>query len=81
LYYGNRIRSTVIFVLHKLFMGKAGRPKTPDEQKRDPGISVRLTLAEAKVINDAVTASGLKRRTEWARKSLLYVAQTGIRIT
>jgi hypothetical protein len=62
-------------------MAKAGRPKTPLESARAPGISVRLTPDEAKIINGAVSRSGIKRKSDWARKSLLYVAQNDIRIT
>jgi hypothetical protein len=58
----------------------AGRPKTPEGIARAPGISVRLTSDESKTINEAVKRSGL-RKSEWARKSLIYVALNGIRIT
>jgi hypothetical protein len=61
-------------------MAKVGRPKTPVDKTRDPGISIRLTKDESKPIDDAVRISGLKR-SDWARKSLLYVALNGIRIT
>ena len=59
---------------------KVGRPTTPREHARAPGISVRLTQAERVVIDAAIKQSGLGR-SAWARKCLLYVAQNGIRIT
>jgi hypothetical protein len=59
---------------------KAGRPKTPVEQARAPGVSVRLNPDELKTINAAISRSGL-RQSEFLRKSLLYVAQNDIRIT
>lgn len=61
-------------------VNKVGRPKTPKDKARAPGISVRLTQSEAKTINEAIKASGL-RRSDWARKSLIYVAKNGICIT
>jgi hypothetical protein len=60
---------------------KAGRPKTPKDKARAPGISIRLTQAESEAISTAINSSPVKRRTEWARKALLYVAANGIRIT
>jgi hypothetical protein len=60
---------------------KVGRPVTPKDKARAPGISVRLTSQEATAINDAVSRSGITSKSDWARKSLLYVALNGIRIT
>lgn len=60
--------------------GKVGRPKTPKDRARSPGISVRLTVEEARIINDAVKRSKLPK-SEFARKSLLYVASNDICIT
>jgi hypothetical protein len=59
---------------------KPGRPKKDKEHSRAPGISARLNEAESKTINDAIKRSGLKK-SDWARKSLLYVAANDIRIT
>jgi hypothetical protein len=73
--------STTIFVLHKLFMNKkAGRPKVSKDKARSPGISVRLTPAEREPIDSAIKASGLTQ-SNWARKSLIHVATSGICIT
>lgn len=59
---------------------KAGRPKKDAKDAKVPGISVRLTNAERKVIDAAIKDSGLSQ-SEWARKSLTHVATNGIRIT
>lgn len=59
---------------------KAGRPKKPLDESKVPGISVRLTKGERKVIDQAIKASGLSQ-SDWARKSLTHVATSGIRIT
>ena len=61
-------------------MAKVGRPKKPSSDSRAPGISVRLTPNEELAIRDAVRRSGLTK-SEWARKSLLHVANNDIRIT
>jgi hypothetical protein len=61
-------------------MPKAGRPKTAKDKARSPGISVRLTIAEKTAIDAAIKRSGLSQ-SEWARKCLIYVATSGIRIT
>ena len=61
-------------------MSKVGRPKKASVDSRAPGISVRLTPSEECAIRDAVKRSGL-RKSEWARKSLLHVANRDIRIT
>jgi hypothetical protein len=70
------------FVLHRLFFmtKKAGRPRVSKDKARSPGISVRLTPAEKRPIDAAIKASGLSQ-SNWARKSLLYVATGGICIT
>lgn len=60
--------------------GKVGRPKKAKHESRSPGISVRLTDDERKPIDAAIKASGLSQ-SDWARKSLLYVAMHDIRIT
>jgi hypothetical protein len=81
LYYKNRMSSTVIFVIQQLFMSpKAGRPKVPKDKAKAPGISVRLTQDESRTIRDAIKHSGLSQ-SDWARKSLIYIASNGIRIT
>lgn len=59
---------------------KAGRPKKSKAESRSPGISVRLTKDEREPIDTAVKRSGLSQ-SDWARKSLLYVAAHDIRIT
>ena len=59
---------------------KVGRPKVPMDQARVPGISVRLTADERKPIDAAIKRSGLKQ-SDWARKSLIYVAVNDIGIT
>jgi len=59
---------------------KAGRPKVPKHEAKVPGISVRLTAGERKAIDDAIKRSDLTQ-SEWARKSLIYVASHDIRIT
>jgi hypothetical protein len=52
---------------------KAGRPKVPKHEAKSPGISIRLSLAERKVIDDAIKRSGL-RQSVWLRNSLLSAA-------
>jgi hypothetical protein len=59
---------------------KAGRPRVAKSKARSPGISVRLTPDERKPIDDAIKRSGLTQ-SNWARKSLLYIANNGICIT
>ena len=59
---------------------KVGRPKKPAGMGKSPGISVRLTEAERKTIDAAITASGLNQ-SNWARNALIYVASNSIRIT
>jgi hypothetical protein len=59
---------------------KAGRPRVSKDKARSPGISVRLTLDERKPIDAAIKGSRLTQ-SNWARKSLIYVAEHGIRIT
>jgi len=61
-------------------MRKAGRPKVPKNKAFVPGVSVRLTADDRKTIDKAIKESGLSQ-SEWARKSLNYVATNGIRIT
>lgn len=56
---------------------KLGRPKTPSQKARAPGISVRLTPQERKLIDAAVERSKLSQ-SDWARKGLIYVASNGI---
>ena len=72
-----RCQSTIIFVIHAIiFMtkkDKVGRPKLPKDQSRAPGISVRLTQGDRKPIDAAIKRSGLTQ-SDWARKSLIYVA-------
>jgi uncharacterized protein (DUF1778 family) len=59
---------------------KVGRPKVSKGNARSPGISIRLTPDERKPIDLAIKLSGLTQ-SNWARKSLLYVASNGICIT
>jgi len=59
---------------------KVGRPSKHYDVSRHPGISIRLTLYEEGQLIPAVKRSGLSK-SEWARKALLYVVQSGIRIT
>jgi len=54
-------------------MKKAGRPKVPKTKAFAPGISVRLTPDDRKTIDAGIKHSGLSQ-SDWARKSLLYVA-------
>ena len=61
-------------------MRKAWRPKVPKNKAFVPGVSVRLTADDRKTIDKAIKESGLSQ-SEWARKSLNYVATNGIRIT
>jgi hypothetical protein len=57
-----------------------GRPKKPKGESRVPGISVRFTPEERMAIDEAIKRSGLTK-SEFARKSLIYVAQNDICIT
>lgn len=57
-----------------------GRPKKAENESLAPGISLRLTKQERKEIDAAIDKSGLSQ-SDWARKSLLYVATQNIRIT
>ncbi len=77
------MRSTFIVVIRKLFMSasKAGRPKTPKDKARAPGISFRLTPDESAIISTYLSRYGITKKTEFARKALLYVASNDIRIT
>jgi hypothetical protein len=61
-------------------MSKAGRPKVAKNKAFAPGISVRLTQAERKMIDSAIMASGLSQ-SEWARKALLYAAERAINLS
>jgi hypothetical protein len=61
-------------------MKKAGRPKVPKNKAFVPGVSVRLTVDDRKAIDKAIQQSGLSQ-SEWARKSLLYVAERSISLT
>jgi hypothetical protein len=56
---------------------KVGRPKLDKAKFYAPGISLRLVLSERQAIDKAIAASGLTQ-SEWARKSLLYVASNAI---
>jgi hypothetical protein len=69
------------FCITSIFMTKrAGRPKVAKSKARSPGISIRLTPDERKPIDAAIKASGLTQ-SNWARKSLIHVATSGICIT
>ena len=61
-------------------MRKAGRPKVPKNKAFVPGISIRLTADDRKTIDQAIVESGLSQ-SEWARKSLIYTAQSRIKLT
>jgi len=61
-------------------MGKSGRPPAPDELVKKPGLSIRLNASEMATIQRAAKESGM-RTSAWVRKSLLYIAIRGIRIT
>ena len=69
--------NTVIYFM----ANKVGRPRTAVAKARLPGISVRLTLSECDIIHEAVRRSGIRSKSEWARKALLHVANHGTRIT
>lgn len=56
---------------------RMGRPRKPKKETRAPGISVRFTPDERKPIDEAVRASGMNQ-SDWARRSLLYVATNKI---
>jgi len=56
---------------------KVGRPKLAKNKVYSPGISIRLVLSERQAIDKAIAASRLTQ-SEWARKSLLYVAENKI---
>jgi hypothetical protein len=58
----------------------AGRPAKPLNESRRPGLSVRLTTSEMERIEHAAALSRL-RKSDWARKCLLYVIERDIRIT
>lgn len=60
---------------------KAGRPRKIKEHSRLHTVSVRLTEDELKQVNEAVSRSGLKNKSELARKSLIYCSQHDIRLT
>jgi hypothetical protein len=57
-------------------MKKFGRPKVPKNKALTPGISVRLTAAERRLVDAAVRRSGLTQ-SQWARKALLSAAADG----
>lgn len=59
---------------------KVGRPKVPKNKAFVPGISVRFTSADRKIIDEAIQSSGLSQ-SDWARKSLLYIAGNRIKVT
>jgi hypothetical protein len=69
-----------LYYINYFMTKKAGRPKVAKDKARSPGISVRLTPDERKPIDAAIKDSGLSQ-SNWARKSLIYVATGGIRIT
>jgi len=52
---------------------RVGRPKIPKRKAKAPGISIRLSAEERKMINASITQSGLTQ-SEFARKALLYWA-------
>ena len=60
-------------------MKRVGRPKVPKTKAFAPGISVRLTPEDRKAIDAAIKRSSLNQ-SNWARKSLLYVAENDVAI-
>jgi uncharacterized protein (DUF1778 family) len=52
---------------------KMGRPIKAGTERRDKPIQVRLTADEVKAVDAAAKADG-KKRSEWARKTLLAAA-------
>jgi hypothetical protein len=69
-----------VYYINYFMSKKAGRPRIAKSKARSPGVSVRLTLEERKLIDTAIQASGLTQ-SDWARKSLLHIATSGICIT
>ena len=57
-------------------MNKFGRPKVPKNQALTPGISVRLSAGERKMVDAAIKRSGLTK-SEWCRKVLTSAAAKG----
>jgi len=57
-----------------------GRPAKPREVARNPGLSIRLTAEERRVIDAAVARSGLTQ-SAWVRNALLAAARDAKRIT
>jgi hypothetical protein len=55
---------------------KMGRPKVPKSRAFAPGLSVRFTPSERKVVDAAIARSGLSQ-SKWARKTLLSAATSG----
>jgi hypothetical protein len=53
---------------------KAGRPKLPKAQSRQPGFSLRLLPNEHEEIKRAITRSTVSK-TEWIRNALLEKAR------
>jgi hypothetical protein len=70
----NYISSTVIFVIHKLFMKtKVGRPKVPKAKFRGIIVQARLSPEENRKIVEAVQRSN-ETKSDWIRKTLLEKA-------
>jgi hypothetical protein len=62
---------------------KKGRPKLPDDERRDATLLVRLTRADMKAIEAAAKAAGVNV-SEWARRVLLCkqeLAERGVNCT
>jgi hypothetical protein len=81
LYDRKYIPSTVIFVIHKVFMSKKmGRPKVPKAQYRGILIQARLSPEENKEIRAAIAKSPGKK-SEWIRSALLSTARKDTHIS
>ena len=50
-----------------------GRPKVPKTKAKAPGISVRLTQDERKLIDRAIQLTGMSQ-SDWVRRILLSAA-------
>lgn len=60
---------------------KVGRPRKIKEHSRMHTVSIRLTEAELKQVNETVRRCGIKDKSELLRKCLLFCAQHDIRLT
>jgi len=77
----SRFLSTLIFVIHKVFMSKKmGRPKVPKGQYRGILIQARLSPEENKTIQAAI-AKSQHSKSDWIRNALLSAAQKDTHIS